>query len=225
MSMNLQVLLVEDDIDLAKTIIKYLEIQGINCDFASNGRAGFNLALENNYHVLLLDINLPRMTGLDICQNLRSQGIDTPILMLTARDSINDKLDGFNVGTDDYVVKPFVMEELVARVKALANRRSALSKLLTALDLSMDLNLKVAKRANKTLDLTPKGWIIFDALMRAHPNIVSKQTLEQAIWGEEPPDSNALKVHLHTLRQMVDKPFPNPVIHTIKNHGFVLNEK
>ncbi|MEM7016123.1 MAG: response regulator transcription factor [Pseudomonadota bacterium] len=220
--MEIQTLLVEDNITLATTISAYLKLEGITCDFASNGKAGLNLALTNDYHAILLDINLPRMNGLQVCEALREQGVEVPILMLTARDTLADKLAGFDAGTDDYLVKPFQMEELTARVRALAHRRSSQVKKLTLADLEIDLQKKLATRAGKTLDLTPTGWIILVTLMRNTPNIVTRSALEQAIWQDDPPDTDLLKVHLYRLRQQVDKPFDTMLIHTMPNHGFAI---
>ncbi len=220
--MKITTLLVEDNVQLAKTIVDYLAIVGIDCDYVSNGIAGLKLATTNSYHTILLDINLPKMNGLEVCQALREQGIETPILMLTARDTLADKLAGFDAGTDDYLVKPFQMEELVARVNALANRRSAQTKRFVLGELVMDLTQKQVTRAGKVIEITPTGWIILETLMRRSPNIVSRAELEQAIWQDDVPDTDLLKVHLYRLRQQVDKAFATHLIHTIPNHGFVI---
>ena len=220
--MALQILLVEDDLDLATTVVEYLELEDIGCDYAANGQLGLQLALENHYHVILLDINLPRMDGFEVCQELRQQGIDTPVLMLTARDAVVDKLAGFRAGTDDYLIKPFAMEELLARVGALAKRRSAQAKKLTLGDLVLDLQRKSATRAGQRLELSPISWAILETLMRASPQVVSRKQLEQAVWRDAPPDSNSLKVHLYRLRKKVDKPFSRELIKTVSNHGFVI---
>lgn len=220
--MKITTLLVEDNVQLAKTLIDYLAIVGIDCDYVSNGIAGVKLATANAYHTILLDINLPKMNGLEVCQVLREQGIETPILMLTARDTLADKLAGFDAGTDDYLVKPFQMEELVARVNALANRRSSQTKRFVLGDLVMDLTQKQVSREGKVIEITPTGWIILETLMRRSPNIVSRAELEQAIWQDDVPDTDLLKVHLYRLRQQVDKAFASNLIHTIPNHGFVI---
>lgn len=222
--MNIAVLLVEDNIQLAATVVDYLALSGIHCDFAANGKVGLNLAVENSYHAILLDINLPQMNGLEVCEALRGKGIETPVLMLTAKDTLADKLAGFDAGTDDYLVKPFQLEELQARVKALANRRSSQVKKLRLGSLEMDTAQKCATRDGVPLDITPTGWIILETLMRQSPNVVSRAELEYAIWQDEVPDTDLLKVHLYRLRQHVDKPFEQALIHTIPNHGFVLKD-
>ena len=220
--MNINTLLVEDNVQLATTVVDYLALCGVQCDFVANGKAGLNLALENNYHTILLDINLPKMNGLEVCQALREQGVETPVLMLTAKDTLADKLAGFDAGTDDYLVKPFLMPELLARIKALSNRRSSQMKKLTLNSLVLDVSQKSATREGQPLDITPTGWIILEKLMRHSPNVVTRAELEYAIWQDDVPDSDLLKVHLYRLRKHVDKPFAKALIHTIPNHGFVI---
>lgn len=221
--MRIQTLLVEDNLSLAETVITYLDLEGIDCDYAANGRHGLELALANGYEAILLDINLPRMNGLDICEALRAEGVEVPVLMLTARDTLEDKLAGFDAGTDDYLVKPFELSELAARVKALSKRRSARAQRLEVGPLVLDLSQKTATRGRQALELTPTGWKLLELLMRESPNVVSREKMEKAIWqDDEQPDSDVLKVHLYRLRQEVDKPFPDKLIHTIANHGVAL---
>jgi len=220
----LNVLLVEDDLDLAETVIQYLELENVRCDYAANGMTGLQLAQQHRYDVLLLDINLPRLDGLSVCQRLRTAGDDTPVLMLTARDRLNDKLDGFQAGTDDYLVKPFELQELVVRLQALARRRSGQVLILRCGDLEMNLDERSVRRAGKPLKLSPTGWRLLEILMRASPSVVSRKTLEETLWGDEIPDSNSLKVHLFHLRKAVDSPFPTALLHTVPGHGFVLKE-
>jgi DNA-binding response OmpR family regulator len=221
--MTVHTLLVEDNVSLAQTLIAYFDLEGIDCDYASTGSQGLDLALSNDYQAILLDINLPRMNGLEVCEVLRNRGVDVPVLMLTARDSLADKLAGFDAGTDDYLVKPFELSELTARVKALAKRRSLLAQQLEVGPLLMDLSLKTACRHGQILSLTPTCWTLLEILMRESPNVVSREKLQNAIWkGSDLPDSNVLKVHLYKLRQQVDKPFSTKLIHTVAAHGFAI---
>lgn len=221
----LNVLLVEDDLDLADTVVQYLELEGICCVHGANGMAGLQLAKEGGYQVLLLDINLPRLDGLSLCEQLRSRGDDTPILMLTARDGLDDKLAGFKAGTDDYLVKPFALPELVVRLKALSRRRSGQARKLSCADLEMNLTDKTITRGGIVLKLSPTGWKLLEALLRATPEIVSRQGLEEAVWNDDIPDSNSLKVHIFNLRKAIDAPFTSSLVHTIPGHGFALREK
>ncbi len=220
--MSLFLLLVEDNFDLAETIIQFLELEGMTCDYATNGEAGLKLARENQYDVLLLDIMLPRMNGLDVCEILRKDGHDIPILMLTARDTLDDKLKGFRSGTDDYLVKPFDLPELVVRIQSLARRRSGQVKVLQAQGVTMHLESKGAFRGDRKLSLTPTGWIILESLVRASPAVVSREKLVQVVWGDELPESNSLKVHLHKLRRQVDGDGESSILQTVTGHGYAL---
>ncbi|MCA0973324.1 response regulator transcription factor [Halomonas denitrificans] len=220
----LNVLLVEDDLDLAMTIVQYLEIQKIRCDHASNGQRGLTLIRDNRYDVILLDLNLPRLDGLSVCREVRHAGDDTSILMLTARDRLDDKVDGFEAGADDYLVKPFELKELALRIRALGQRRSGQIKRLHYAGLVMDLVSLTVLRDGQPLHLSPTGWRLLEPLLRASPGVVSRRALEEAVWGEEPPDSNSLKVHMHHLRKAVDRDFDPPLIHTIPGRGFALRE-
>ena len=217
-------LLIEDNLDLANPVIDYLSLEAIQCDHASNGVSGLALATSQPYDVILLDLNLPRLDGLTLCEKLRQAGIDIPVLMLTARDQLKDKIAGFHAGTDDYLVKPFELQELVIRVQALSRRRSGQVQLLQCTDLSMNLSEKTVIRAGKVLKLSPTSWQLLETLLRASPNVVSRQKLEETIWGEEGTDSNSLKVHLFNLRKVVDAPFNSPLIHTVLGHGFALRD-
>ena len=221
--MTFNTLLVEDNLSLAQTVISYFDLEGINCDYASNGSQGLELALLNDYQVILLDINLPRINGLEVCEMIRKQGVDIPVMMLTARDSLEDKLAGFDAGNDDYLVKPFELSELVARVKALFNRRSLHSMKLEVGPLVMDLSLKTVCREGQKLKLTPTCWKLLEILMRESPNLVSREKMQNTIWNEpDLPESDVLKVHLYKLRQQVDKPFSIKLIQTVSSHGVAI---
>ena len=221
----LNVLLVEDDLDLAETVIDYLEIESISCDYASNGMAGLNFLEKNSYDVVLLDLNLPYLDGLSLCEKIRSEGNDTPILMLTARDQLDDKLAGFEAGTDDYLVKPFELKELVVRIHALARRRSGQMQLLRCGDLVMNIKEHTVIRANQKIKLSPIGWQLLETLLRSSPETVTKQKLIASVWGEDPPDSNSLKVHIFHLRRAIDDPFSVPLLHTVTGHGFAIRKE
>ncbi|MBY5948351.1 response regulator transcription factor [Photobacterium rosenbergii] len=224
MADNLQLLLVEDDIDLAKAVIDYLELEDIQCDHAANGQSGHHLISTNQYDVVILDLNLPKMNGLEVCERIRTQGIDVPILMLTARDTLDDKLTGFSKGADDYLVKPFAMEELIVRAQVLARRRSGQISKLIVDDLVLDLQEKRASRAGENIKLSPIGLKLLECLMRNSPNPVSRETLMQAVWGDEQPDSNSLKVHMFNVRKAVDASAEGKLIQTITGHGFALRK-
>lgn len=221
---KINALLIEDDIDLAEAISDYMEEDNIEFDFAYNGVSGLELASTNHYDVILTDINMPKMNGLTMTQTLRSQGVATPILMLTARDTLEDKLTGFQAGSDDYLVKPFAMEELKVRLQALARRGLTSVSKLTIGDLSVDLQSHLAVRGGQELRLPPVCWKMLACLAKHSPNVVSKSQLEQAIWQDDVPAADSLKVHLFKLRQVVDTPFDTKLIHTIHGVGIALRE-
>ena len=226
---KLQLLLVEDDIDLANAVVDYLELEDIQCDHAANGLSGLNLIKDNNYDVVILDLNLPKMSGLEVCESLRLDGFDVPILMLTAKDTLDDKLIGFAKGADDYLVKPFAMEELIVRTQVLSQRRSGQVRKLSICGLTLETKKQQISRAGITLKLSPTAFKILEVLMRASPNPVNRDKLIQNVWGEDIPDSNSLKVHMFNLRKVVDgnsdntyKPSNQKLVHTLIDHGFVL---
>lgn len=218
----INVLLVEDDIDLATTIVDYLDIEDIECDHASNGVLGLNLLQINDYQMIILDVNMPKMDGLTMCRTLREQGKDTPVLMLTARDSLDNKLEGFDAGSDDYLVKPFAMKELVARVQVLAKRKSGEVKRLTLANLNLDLAKRSADVEGQTLKLSPIAFKLLETLVREAPQPVTRSAIMQAVWGEEQPDSNSLKVHIYHLRKQLEGASKQVKLETIPSVGFAI---
>jgi DNA-binding response OmpR family regulator len=207
------VLLIEDHRDIAEMVFEYLETTGFSVDYADNGLAGLQFASDNAYDAIVLDLMLPGMDGLEVCRELRRTGhLMTPVLMLTARDTLADKLAGFDSGADDYLVKPFDLEELVARLRVLMRRRHlAISEILRVGELSLDL---------RTLTVTPIGIKILTLLMRESPNIVDRRDIDREIWGDLPPDSDALRSHMYNLRKAIDKPFARSMIRTVHGAGF-----
>lgn len=216
----LKALLVEDDLDLATALIDYMSLEDIDCDYAADGQVGYNLIMSNRYDVIILDLNLPKIEGLAVCERIRNNGVETPVLMLTARDTLDDKLEGFSRGADDYLVKPFAMEELLVRMKVLAKRRSGQVSKLTIADLELDLSHRQATRAGVLLKLSPISLKILEVLMREYPSAVSREKIVQIVWGDEQPDSNSLKVHIFNLRKQVDQNGWEPLIQTIAGFGF-----
>ena len=223
-SRTLRILIVEDSIDLAENIGDYFETQGHVMDFAMDGISGLHLALTNDYDAIILDIMLPGMDGLTFCRKLRKEGEKTtPVLMLTARDTLSDKLEGFDAGTDDYLVKPFDLEELSARLQALTKRSDhTREKNLMVGELEIDFGKMQVKRAGHPIELNRACFKILNMLMQASPNVVSRQELEHLLWGDLPPESDALRSHIYALRQAIDKPFKDPLIQTVHGIGFKL---
>lgn len=221
----MRVLIIEDNADLAANIYDFLEAKGYTVDAAADGVTGLHLAVTFEFDVIVLDLMLPGIDGLSVCRRLRDDARkNTPVLVLTAKDTLDDKLEGFRSGADDYLVKPFALQELDARLLALVRRAAAphLSAVLQVADLSLDTKTLQAKRANKTLVLTPTGFTILELLMRRASEVVSRGDIEHAVWGDNPPDSDALRSHMHTLRAAVDHPFSKSLIHTVHGKGFRL---
>lgn len=219
----MNVLIIEDEKDIAENIGDYLESRGDVPDFAYDGVGGLHLALTGQYDVLILDVMIPRMDGLTLCRQIRGHDVHAPVLMLTARDTLDDKLVGFETGADDYLVKPFALQELYARLEALVRRnRPAEAVVLKIAGLEFNSGTHTVKRNGYTLKLNPQGFKILGLLMRASPNTVSRQTLEQLLWHDEPPESDALRSHMYALRQAVDKPFKSALIQTVHGIGYRL---
>lgn len=165
------------------------------------------------------------MDGLTMCKTLREQGIDTPVLMLTARDSLDNKLEGFAAGSDDYLVKPFAMKELVARVQVLAKRKSGEVKRLAFANLTLNLTAHTATVAAHSLKLSPITFKLLEVLVREQQKPVTRQVIMQAIWGDDQPDSNSLKVHIHHLRKQLEQAHCQAILETIPSVGFALKLK
>ncbi|MCG3722571.1 response regulator transcription factor [Vibrio cincinnatiensis] len=221
----LKVLLVEDDLDLATALIDYMQLEGIECDFAADGLVGYNLITSYQYDVIILDLNLPKIAGLDVCRRIREQGIETPVLMLTARDTLDDKLQGFHHGADDYLVKPFAMQELMVRMLVLSKRRSGQATKLRIGELELDLSLRKARRYGQELKLSPISIKILELLMREYPSVVTREKIIQMIWGEAQPDSNSLKVHMFNLRKQIDQEGWPAMVQTVPGFGFSIQQQ
>jgi DNA-binding response OmpR family regulator len=195
-------------------------------DFAYDGVSAMHLALANPFDVIVLDLMLPRMDGLSFCQKLRADaGVETPVLMLTARDTLDDKLKGFKAGADDYLVKPFALQELHARLLALCKRsHRRTDNLLAVGDLTMNRSTLQVHRAGRRVDLTPAGMRLLQRLMEMAPSVVARADLEALLWADERPDGDALRSHLYKLRQAIDRPFDIPLIHTVHRVGYRIAE-
>lgn len=220
-------LIVEDQQSIAQNIADYMEHKGHVLDFASQGDQGLTLALTNHYDLVILDLNLPVMDGLEVCKQLRIQANHhVPIIMLTARDSIDDKVSGFTIGADDYLTKPFSLEELEVRCLALSRRHLLqTSHTLTFDELLIDRKKQAVTRAGNHLDLHTMGYRILCILAEAYPQVVSRSKLAQKLWGDEPTESDALRSHIYQLRNSLDKPYKYPMIKTVHGVGFVLEVK
>jgi DNA-binding response OmpR family regulator len=222
----MRVLIIEDNPDIAANLGDYLEDHGHTVDFAGDGITGLHLAIVNDFDSIVLDLALPGMDGLEVCRKLRQEaGKDTPVLMLTARDRLEDKLAGFDTGADDYLVKPFELQEVEARLNVLASRgRRRSRRELIVGDLAYNVDTLNVTRAGSEVYLNPIGLKLLHCLMESSPNVVSRAELEMKVWGEEMPDSDSLRVHIHSLRSAIDKPFGSNMIQTRHGIGYRLIE-
>ncbi len=221
----MRVLIVEDNLDIVANLYAYLEPLGYRLDHARHGEAGLCAAHRGGYDAIVLDLMLPRLDGIELCRRLRVEARDkTPVLMLTACDTVHDKIEGFGAGADDYLVKPFSMAELDVRLRALVRRarNAVVPAPMRVGDLAFDESTMAVTRAGRRLELTPTGYRLLARLMRDAPRLVSRQALEDAVWGDEPPDSDALRSHLHVLRLAVDRPFGEPMLLTVPGFGYRL---
>ena len=218
----MRILVIEDNRDILANVLDYLQLKGFTVDCAQDGLSGLHLATTGHYDLIVLDIMLPGMDGYQVCQRLREDGHnEVPILMLTARDALDDRLQGLQVGADDYLIKPFALQEVEVRLNALSRRGKGIqSRELQVSDLEYNLDTLEVRREGKLLQLNPTALKILQALMEASPAVVTRQDLETRVWGEELPDSDSLRVHIHGLRAMVDKPFAVPMIQTRHGIGY-----
>jgi len=220
----MKILLIEDHVELATQLGSFLGSLDWNIDYSTTGKQGINLALTNEYDLIILDLNLPDIDGTEVCKAIKSQSqVNIPILMLTARDSFADKVKGFNFGADEYLTKPYDLRELALRCKVLSRRQELYQSNKMALgDLILDLNENKVFRCDQEIILNKTSFSILFMLARAYPNPVSKSRIMHEIWGDNPPGTNALKSHIYNLRAAIDKPFSNNVVRTIVNVGYKL---
>lgn len=220
----MKILLIEDNRTIGKQVIEFLEGHQWLVDYADCGSLGIELGIAQAYDVILLDLNLPDIDGLEVCRHIKQNSeIAPPILMLTARDDFTDKAQGFNCGADDYVTKPFDLRELALRCEALARRQQLFqNKNILVGELSIDRVSHMATRGDTRLQLTTIGFKILLILAQHYPNPVSRSMLLEKIWGDELPDSDALRSHIYGLRNALDKPFDFSMLKTITNVGFKL---
>ena len=221
----LRLLIVEDDAALACSIGEWFELDGHSCDYAADGRSALSLISQADFDVILLDVSLPHVDGLEVARSIRQLGNTTPILMLTARDAIEDRVKGLDAGADDYVIKPFALVEVAARVRVLSRRRTGEVQRLTVGSLELLINEHRVIREGREIELSPIAWRLLETLARSSPATVDRGTLSFAAWGDEPPQANNLKVQMFKLRKAIDKPFETSIIETVKGRGYCLREK
>ena len=217
------ILLIEDHHDIADMVCEFMESHGYVMDYAADGITGLHLAVTGEYDAIILDLMLPGMDGIDLLTKLRKDARKaTPILILSARDTLEDKLTGLDAGADDYLVKPFEIKELEARVRALIRRErgQATPETLQVGDLVFNTGTMEVNRSNEAIKLAPIGLKILRILMQQSPRVVSRREIERQIWGDILPDSDTLRSHMYNLRKCIDRPFDVQLLHTIQNSGY-----
>ncbi|PIR43194.1 DNA-binding response regulator [candidate division WWE3 bacterium CG10_big_fil_rev_8_21_14_0_10_32_10] len=222
----MKILVVEDEHKIATSLKKGLEQENFAVDIAFDGEVGYDFAVSGEYDCIILDLMLPKMDGVEICKNLRKENINTPILMLTAKSELEDKIKGLNTGADDYITKPFAFEELLARIKAILRRpNKTIGNVLKCQDLEMDTVKYKVTRDNKEISLSKKEYEVLEYLLRNKGNIISKDLLIERVWDYEADIlPNTVEQYITYLRNKIDKPFKNKpsLIHTVRGFGYKL---
>jgi len=224
---KMKILVVEDDERVARFIQRGLQEEGHAVDVAFDGEEGEFLGEVNEYDLIILDVMLPKKSGITVCRELRERGVNTPILMLTARDAVEDKVRGLDAGADDYLTKPFAFEELLARVRALLRRGSEVkTPILKIADLELDPMRRRVVRAGKPIRLTSKEYALLEYMMRNPNRVLSRTRIAEHVWDMNfDPESNVIDVYISHLRAKIDKGFDKPLIHTIRGQGYMLSEE
>jgi two-component system copper resistance phosphate regulon response regulator CusR len=223
----MKLLVVEDEKKTAAYLAKGLSENGFVVDVAKDGEQGLELALAGNFDLIILDVMLPQRDGWSILATLRRSSIETPVLLLTARDSIPDRVKGLELGADDYLIKPFAFSELLARVRTVLRRRAGSQPEAVRIgDLEMDLIRHRATRSGKRLDLTPKEFALLALLARRSGEVLSRTLIAEQVWDMNfDSDTNVVDVHVRRLRAKVDDPFDQKLIHTVRGVGYVLEDR
>jgi DNA-binding response OmpR family regulator len=221
-----EILLVEDEARVARLVERTLVEGRHRVEVAYDGATGLARGMTGAHELIVLDILLPGMDGLDICRALRRRGVRTPILMLTARDAVADRVRGLDAGADDYLVKPFALEELRARVRALERRAGdGMEENLQVGDLTLDLGRREARRGGRAIELTTKEFGLLAYLMRAPGRVLTKERIADHVWGyDSEATSNVVEVYIHYLRDKIDRGFPRPLIRTVRGVGYTIKE-
>jgi two-component system OmpR family response regulator len=223
----MRLLLVEDDLKIASFVLKGLKESGFAVDHAADGEDGLHLALNEPYDAAIIDIMLPKLDGLTLIQEMRRQKVNTPVIILSARRTVDDRIKGLRTGSDDYLTKPFSFSELLARVQALIRRASGASEStsLAVGDLTMNFLTREVKREGKKIELQPREFSLLEYLMRNRETVVSKTMILEHVWGYDfDPQTNVIEAHICKLRDKIDKDFDAKLIHTMRGAGYVLKE-
>lgn len=223
----MRILLVEDDLKIASLVMRGMKEAGFAADHAGNGEDGLHMACTEHYDAAIVDLMLPGLDGLSLIEELRQHGVNTPVIILSAKRSLDDRVKGLQMGSDDYLTKPFAFSELLARVQALIRRSSGTSEptSLTVADLSINLITREVVRGNQAIELQPREFALLEYLMRHAGRVVSKTMIIQGVWNYNfDPRTNVVEARICRLRDKIDKDFQAKLIHTIRGAGYVLKE-
>lgn len=220
----MKILIIEDDKKIINFLKKGLEEESYTIDYSLNGEEGIYLASVNDYDLILLDVMIPLKNGIEVCKILRASDIQTPIIMLTAKDSIEDKIKGLDIGANDYLAKPFSFSELLARIRVQLRTKNSFDTVLKIDDLELDLLSKTAKRANNTIPLTAKEFAILEFLIKNKNQVLSETVIMDSLNNlDETNMSNVVNVYIYRLRNKIDKPYEKKLIKTVRGMGFKIN--
>lgn len=223
--LDMRLLVVEDDDIIGSTLEGALTKEGYDVDWAKNGERGLLMGLEHPYSAIVLDLMLPKLNGMQVCARLRKASVNTPILMLTARDGIDDRVQGLDHGADDYLPKPFDFKELTARIRALIRRNQPVkAPILTAEDLEIDTTDRSVRRAGELVKLTPREYDLLEALVRNRGRVLSRELIIGTIWGDDESLSNTVNFHVTSLRKKIDQNRDRPLIETVHGFGYRLRD-
>jgi len=223
----MRILLVEDDQKIASFITKGLRAEGFAVDHATDGQDGLHMALTEPYDAAIIDLMLPKMNGLKLIENIRRKKLNTPVIILSAKGEVDDRVKGLQIGADDYLTKPFAFSELLARLQALIRRSSDISEptKITVADITMNLITREVVRAGKKIDLQPLEFSLLEYLLRNAGRVVSKTMIMEHVWDYYfDPQTNVVESRIYKLREKIDKEFPTRLIHTVRGAGYVLKE-
>jgi DNA-binding response OmpR family regulator len=223
----LRLLVIEDETSLLKIIAKRLKEEGYSVDAVTNGRDGENYIYSTDYDCIILDIMIPIVDGLTLLRRIRAKKISTPVLLLTAKDSIEDRVVGLDTGADDYLIKPFSFDELLARVRAMLRRRKEKRDIVLSIDdLKLDTVTREVKRGDKSIELTSKEYSILEYFLKNKNRVLTKSQIAEHVWNYDfEYNSNIVEVYIRYLRRKIDEDFKNKLIHTIRGGGYVLRDE
>lgn len=223
----MRLLVIEDQASVAGFIVKGLREESYAVDQAADGKTGYELACTNEYDVIILDVMLPELNGFELLDRLRGCGDQTPVLMLTAKDAVSDRVKGLDLGADDYLTKPFAFDEFLARIRALLRRGGdrAVETVFSCVDLELDPQLHEVRRAGQLIDLTPKEYSLLDYLLRNKGRVLTRTSIIEHVWDIHfDSDTNVVDVYIRYLRRKIDEPFAVHLIQTVRGRGYVLRE-